>query len=215
MAVQPAGMLNDYGVILTIGVVNYADRSAIVIPLGTDDTAILDSERCYDVVASFLAQVMSSFTPILGNTAYVSFLQAEGMIDGMTPYREDYAAATYDGTGGSPALPSNVTGLIAYYEDPDDSPTGERVRVGKNFIPAVPSSLISGDIIDPTLVAAYLTFGDLLQEGFDSTAGSGYKYYRVLATPTDRTAGSPLIRTINARPRGYVCTQRRRLTPRA
>jgi len=215
MSNQPAGMTNDYGVILTIGVVNYADRSAIVIPLGTDATSITDYERCYDAVASFLAQCMSSFTPMLANTAYVSFIQAEGMVDGMTPYREDYAAATYDGTGGSPGLPSNVTGLIAFYEDPDDAPTAERVRVGKNFIPAVPSSLISGDIIDPTLVAAYLTFGDLLQEGFDSTAAPGYKFYRVLATPGDRIANEPLIRTIAARPRGYVCTQRRRLTPRA
>lgn len=212
MADQPSGMIIDNGVILTVGVQSGYDRVACVIPLCADDS-IPPVSGCQSALEGWGASIRDSFLACMSSLAFLRFVQAEGMIDGMIPYREDYAPTDFPGTRGATIMPSQVTGLCVFYEDPADAVVGARMRVGKNFIPGLCADDIAQDFLVPDLVTAIAGFATAMQAGFAGSIGS-HTFYRVLAGDVRSPAGTPIKRVITAQARGYVCTQKRRLIPR-
>lgn len=214
MATQPTGMTNGSGVILTVGIVVNNDRCAVVFPLALEASTEDAANRCTDAVQSFVANMLGFMDAVLSSAAFVSFVAAEGMCDGTIPFREDFSPGDYPGTLAAGPAPSNVCGLLTFYEDPADSPPGDRIRLGKNFIPGIPKVGLTGDIIDGSIVGAMQALAQKLQEGFDSVTASGHKWYRVTAAGKPRAAGTALRRSYIGSARAYVVTQRRHLIPR-
>jgi len=211
---QPTGMTNDNGVILTIGIKDLEQRSAIVIPVCTNVTSIPLWEICNDAVVSFYTSCRTALLDCLSEDVNVSFIQGEGMRDGMVPFRIDYPNTALPGTTAGDPLPSQVAALMAFYEDPTDVAAGGKIRCAKNYLPGISEIVVVGNEVLSAQLANMQTFGDLLQQGFPTLASSGDKWYRVLASPVPRTPGTIVKRTINCVPRGYICTQKRRLIPR-
>jgi len=207
-------LTNDNGVVLTVGIVSNSDRCCIVLPIATDNTSLDDVTRCKDAVTSFAA-IIAQLQACISSDAYISFIQGEGMTDGMIPNRQDFTITTYLGTRDAPAAPSQVAALIIFYRDPAHALTGERMKIGKNFIPGLAQNDLSGDHVVAGLGANLQTFADTLQNGFNSSGGGGsQKWYRYLNTPVPRTTGTHLKAVTGQTQRGYVATQRRRLVPR-
>lgn len=211
---QPAGMTNDQGILLTVGASVNGDDMAIVLPLCTDYTPATDTSIAEDAVESFAAASISLLQACMSNDSYITFVAAESMIDGQLPYRADYDDTTYPGMGATGAAPSQVCGLVAFYQDPNDVLANAKIRVGKTFMFATPSSEISGDELSDAQVAAINAWASPVQQGIPSLAVGGSYFYRILAAPRTRATGQAINRTINAVVRGYVATQRRRLIPR-
>lgn len=214
MAVQPTGMKNDDGVIVTIGIETGTDRCAIVLPLATDVTSIGPEVICADAIGAVVVSVFPLLVPCLSSTANIRFVAGEGMIDDRVPYRIDYSVSDHPGTGGDDPIPSQAAGLIVFYEDPEDNTGGGRMLCGKNFIPGLPNDEVVAANVISTMVTKLNTLAALLQTGFPTGTVSGQNWYRVLATPKPRTSGTIVKRTITSMARGYVCTQKRRLIPR-
>jgi hypothetical protein len=208
----PHPPLIDKGVILTVGVVSGSDRTAVVMPLITDDAGLIAATRCTDAVAAFIAGPLATFAGILASNAYVAFVQAEGMIDGEVPARIDFAPAEWPGGQASVAMPNNVAGLTVFYGDPADLPGDAREPVGKTFWPAVPVGEVTGDIISPALHTSYSGLATTLKGGFATFAAGGL-WYRVASKGGSRAAGTEGVGCISTATRNYVATQRRRLTP--
>lgn len=221
MAQQPA-MLNQQGVILTIGMLCNYERLAIVEPYGIDLADVDRNTMCADLVSSWIDAVKTQFLACLSEDAAITFIQAEGMTDGAVPYREDYSPADNPGTYAETAEPTGITGLIVYYEDPADVEAGKKMRVGKTFMPAVPVGQVSLQNISSTLQGKYATYAGLVRDGIDSDEHGGNKWYRVLSVPYElvdghrvRTPGMSIPRVVTPVVRGYVATQRRRMVPRS
>lgn len=212
-SIQPA-INNSCGAILTIGLVVGKDRLAIVEPYGIDQPAPDLTHMCEDLLDSWGAAAITAFLACLSPDAQVVYLSAEGMQDGRVPSRNDYALGTNPGTLTGAAMPNNVTGLIAYYEDPVDVVVGERMRVGKTYMPGVPETQVTGDILSGTATGAYSAYAGIVINGFASTAYPANKWWRMLSTPKPRNVNTSIRRVVSAVPRAYVCTQRRRLIPR-
>ncbi len=213
MAAQPI-IGNSNGAILTIGMVCDGERVAIVEPWGLDATGPDPATLCQDLIDSWQAAVTVTFLACLASDAYIAFLEANGMQDGRVPYRSDYTSAAFPGTASGTSLPSNVTGLIAYYQTPADVPAGHRIRVAKTFMPGVPYPSVTGNVVAPAQTDLYTAYGAEVQAGITSVLYPGQSWWRMLATPKPRSVAQTIPRTINCVARGYVCTQRRRLIPR-
>ena len=208
---QPSGMMNDSGVIVTIGIQNVLDRCAIVLPLGT--SATFDKVLgCQQVCTGIFDTIMPLLLACISENSYVTFIAAEGMVDGVIPHRNDYIPTDNPGTRSGVPMPSQVAGLLAFYEDPDDATPGSRMRVGKNFLPGISTNDVEGDHLDDALLSAMQALSEALVSGFMDSASN--EWYRVLAAPKPRTPGTALKRIAAHNERGYVCTQRRRLIPR-
>lgn len=209
---QP-NITNEAGVILTVGITAQSNRCALVFPVGTDAGILSDIITCSLALKAFRTNVLPALCDCFGSEGDVRFINAEGMKDGMIPYREDYDPATFTGTRGGGGLPASCGLLISFYEDPADVVAGHRMRVGHNTIPAqAPDDWPDGYAVG-ALVDAGNTLANLLVGGwaFDPAVGSE-KWYRYLAAPA-RTAGTSVRRIVGGTTRGYVGTQRRRLIP--
>jgi hypothetical protein len=136
------------------------------------------------------------------------------MVDGGLPYRYDYTSSAHVGTVTGATVPSNTGALLVFYRDPSGSFGTLRMAVGKNTIPGIGVTQISGDQIQSTLEVNLQLLADKLQEGWDSPESAGSHYYRYLKVPKPRTAGTPLHGTVNQQVRGYLATQKRRFVPR-
>lgn len=215
MASNQLAVTNNFGVMLTIGMLLNGERVACVEPYGLPDTAADPTLISADLVQSWEALCQTAFQGCLSADCQLTFLNAEPMIDGSIPYRDDFATGTNPGALAAGALPANNCGLIVYYEDPADIPAGKsRISVGKTFMPAIPDSLCIAQNLQPTITAAYAVYAALVQEGFTSTLYSGFKWQRMLTSPKPRTPGTAIRRTIKYEVRGAIYTQRRRLLPR-
>lgn len=213
MSVQPT-VQNDQGVMLTIGFSCSGDRAAIVLPVGISTTTIDPATICYDAVTSFETTVLPTLLACLSANCNVTHIQGESMIDGVVPFRKDYGPTAQVGTGSTALFPSNVTGLMVFYEDPVDSPAGARMRVGKNFIPGIDAAGAVGDILSSAIVSLIQNLADRLLQGWVSTLAPTALWYRFLSAPATRVAGQQIRRVIIDYARNYVATQRRRLIPR-
>jgi hypothetical protein len=210
---QPA-MTSDHGVILTVGITCAYDRTAIVLPMATDGTGHTASDLCKGAIDMAENGFLDNLNGIMCISAHISFIQAEGMDDGTVPYRVDYGPGDHPGTIAGEALPANCGALLAFYEEPLDLAVGARMRVGKNAIAGIPES----KFVNGSLIAAYLAdvqlVGTGLVNGQAEGGGSSPTWYRVLArNPKTAGPGAQLKRVAISQARGYVGTQRRRLTP--
>lgn len=202
----------NVGVILTVGGLCGSDRVAMVMPLVTDDGGLDAITRCEDAVAAFRVSEIVTLLNCISSDAQITYLAAEGMCDGMIPFREDFALATYPGSRPAGVMPSSVTSLVAFYADPADLGAGVRMRTAKSFIWGVPQGDVVGDQIQGALLAGLINFGIAMQTGWATQLGGG-KWYRQLAAPSTRLPGDPVIRIATSQPRAYIATQRRRLLP--
>lgn len=211
MPLQPI-LSPDDGVIASIGVVCNGDRMEIVFPLSTDDGGLNAATESFDATTSIQNNLIGPLQNIISADGYISFIQAEGMTPGSIPDRHDFTAITFPGNRAAGAAPSNVAALMVFYADPTDLAAGERMRTGKNFIPAIAANDITGDRIAVTLQGLIAVLGGIMLNGFATQAGGG-NWYRVIS-PNPRT-GHPteLVRSDAMIARGPVATQRRRLLP--
>lgn len=215
MPQQPAGMTSGQGAILTIGLNINTDRCAVVMPFALDGGAFDPASGPEALVESFQTGVLATFMGKIADTnCYASFLSAEGMDDGCVPSRNDFVPTLFPGTDSGTPMPSQVAGLMAFYADPADLAPGARMACAKNFVPGIARSHVIGDTIDATYVTGLAAFALSLQTGFLNAGTGGGTWYRVLAAPRPRGSAVNLKRIINGDFRGYVVTQRRRLTPR-
>lgn len=217
-SVQPSGMMNDNGAVLTVGIQTSGEQTAIVLPIATE-TVMDPGDLCTRAVQDFVTGVLPALLDCLSSDAYVRFIQAEGMVDGKVPSRLDFTASDHPGTGAANTAPPQVAALIACYEDPADATPGARMRVGKTFLPGISTAMITeGNINGPEITLLLILTGELLGGWTNSVSGGGH-WYRVLATPftpgppRTRPGGVGLKRCLTIVPRGYTATQRRRLLP--
>lgn len=204
---------NDNGVVLTVGIVSNNQRSALVIPVFTDNVGLDLASVCNDAVISFQSGPLPLLRACLSSDAFVSHVAGESMIDGLTPSRIDFAPADFPGTGPAVCAPNQVAGMIFFYIDPIEGIV-TRTRVAKNSVPGLPSSWISNDTLIDAAVTALLDLATALQNGFLSSGDVTKKWYRALRAPVPRTPGTHVKRVLAFGTRRYVVTQRRRLTPR-
>lgn len=200
---------SDACVILSVQMLIAGQRAEIVIPFGDSANAATLATICKDVVDGFETVGIPALIDCLSNDSQVVGLSAEAMIDGGIPFRRNYALGTNVGTIAHPCVPQQVAALTAYYPNPDDLTVGNRVRVGKNFIPGVPETNVAGEIIDAALQAALQAFADLLVAGIN---GLGAAFYQRVIN-TDRTPGATIYFALLGYVRDYVGTIKRRLLP--
>lgn len=206
---------NNNGVILTVGLRVNGERCAIVLPVACDSTILDDISRCQDACDTFEASSMADFVAIITSDCYVSFLQGEGMVDGMIPHRTDFEPTDNPGTDTTPTVPTNTGGLVSWYCDPADITAPHRMRVAKNTIPGISIGSVSGDIISSGLQVRIGTWAQKWVDGIPSDHDSASNWYRYLAVPKPRsTLGQDLKRVAKIDVRGYMATQRRRFIPR-
>lgn len=212
---QPVA-INDNGVMLSVGLLSNGDRWEIVMPLCYDHAlGAIDAEHiCQDAVSSFFAGPFNDLLACLSADTQITFLSAEGMTDGRVPQRVDFAIGANAGSRPAGAMPSNVTALITYYEEPADVAPNTRMRTGKTFLSGIAQSDVAGDHVITALVTLMTTFGADMLLGYASTLVPATKWYRYLSSPLARAAGTNVKRVGVVSARAYVATQRRRLIPR-
>ena len=125
---QPSGFSNDAGVILSIGMVGGANRMEMVVPLFINTLLDDKDAMCEDAVNSFVNAVIGDLQDCMSSDAYISYLAAEGMRDGLIPFRADYASTTYAGSGDAGLIPPTVACLATFYAASTDLPSGGRMR---------------------------------------------------------------------------------------
>lgn len=205
-------MTSDKGVILTVGILAGADRTAVVMPLATDDGGLDPTTICEDAVEAFVSTCVPQLLACISIDAQVTSVSAEGMMDGTVPFRVDFAPGTAVGTRDNPLMPANVSSLGTFYGDPADIGPGLRMRASHIFIPGLSMADVTVDKIVSTLESAIEAFITTLLNGFTTNLGGG-KWYRVLAKSASTSIVQGLKRLISAIARLYVATQRRRLLP--
>lgn len=217
---QPVGMKNDSGVILNVGIFSCGQPSAIVLPLVCEPDPASPNNLCLDAVASYLVSCIAQTQALLSTESYITHISAEGMVDGKVPFRQDFGPTDFPGTFGSGTIPNQVAALAVFYEEAADyvpnptPPPISRIRVAKNFIPGIAPSAVVQDSLTAGMKTAMNVWISLVQNGFPSSDFVSAIWYRVLATPKPRLAGTTVKRSGQCEARGYVATQRRRLTPR-
>lgn len=210
--VQPDAT-NEKGMVLTCGLRVNGDRCAIVLPIAAPEAVLTVYNEALDAIESFETSVLPNILACITTASFCSFIQAEPMTDGRIPARKDFDASTHTGLVSGNALPSNTGALLVFYRDPAGT-FGTRMRIGKNTIPGIGVSQVVGDIVQSTLFANLGTLADMLQNGWPSVQDAAHNWYRYLATPRPRTAGTPLHGVTDQQPRNYLATQKRRFIPR-
>jgi hypothetical protein len=186
---------------------------AVVLPLFTDKPDATPDWLSKDAVDTVDSVLVPDLRPCLSVDAYIAFISAEGMQDGVVPHRQDYSPTTYTGASTGHACPNNVTQLLVFYQEPLDIVGHARMRVAKTNLPALSIEQLDGGQINPTQVGFLQTVADHLQRGMVSDSDVGYYWYRGLAMPKPRNVSHNILRCTAQTVRGYVATQRRRLVP--
>jgi len=212
--VEQAATTADHGVILTVGFVVNNDRSSCVMPWANAAAAVDPVKLCADCVNSFIAAALTQLLDLLSSDCQVTFVQGEGMIDGMVPFRNDSDNVENFGTLTAGTTPDQAAGLIAFYENPADGEVGKKIRVAHQFIPGIPADEVVSNSIQTAWSVAALAFATTCQNGIASSGLTG-TWQRYLAAPKKplNVASTNLRRISTAVIRGYTGTQRRRLLP--
>jgi hypothetical protein len=214
---QPS-MKSDKGVVATVGIQIGSDRTALVMPIATSDIAVTKDTLCSDAASAFAALVTSAdFLKLIPDSAYISYVQCEGMDDGVIPERFDYSTTAHVGTGGDIGPPPSVGVLTTFYAEHADLPAGTKMRHSRMTIPGVPATYIVGGILTSIAKAFYQLIADKLVNGFDNSQQGAATWYRVLSAPPPKTQGglpaTDLIRLADFRVRWYMGTQKKRILP--
>lgn len=210
---QPTGMQSDKGCVVTVGIRAQGDRCAIILPMVADTASGADKQICQDCCESMDAELPGFITPCMSESAYISFIQAVGMMDGFLPHRIDYGPTENPGEGAEGIEVSLVGGLLIFYSEPDDIPEGMRIHVGKNTIPGLADDQITSGVPASGLSTYLDALAQGLAEGIANTGSGAGKWYRVCSAPKIRTSPQPIIRTGKWLSRTYLGTQRRRQLP--
>jgi len=219
---QPTTLTMGLGFMSTIGIVVNNDRCAIVSPMAYEGTATDENALAASLNDAIVAGILPQLLPLLSSDAYVSYVQAEGMWHLHVPDRVDFAPTDQPGTGSSGAMPSTVGGLLYFIMDARDAGfTRKKIAQGKNFIPGIPRSEVTGDKISTTWQNLGTAFTNQMQKGINAAVVEpSLKWWRMLAKPTSPpfpdpvTEATAISRVFANGSRGYVVTQRRRVIPR-
>lgn len=214
MPQQPAGMMNDNGVILSVGMFGNGEAYEHVMPMATNSEMLTPANICQDAVNSFVNSAITDLANLLSSDQYVAFVAAEGMVNGAIPFRTSFGPMDSAGNAAPPAAPLNASALGVIYQDPEDATAGDRIRLAKTFISGISTSQVTGNTITSTLITNIEIYLGLLQVGYPSTVDGASNWYRVLNVPKPRTTGQPVKRLLVAESRGNIYTQKRRLVPR-
>lgn len=209
---QPS-VLSSSGVNITIGIMTKRDRTAIVLPCGTDNGAITDLILSEDAGQACAASILPLIAPCLAENCWITHISCEPMMNGKLPWRALYGPADFPGTVSGDACPSQVSALLAFYGDPAANP-GIEVPIGKTNIAGIGEAEVAEDIITSTLYNNLKDLLDLLCLGWPSVSAPSANWYRYVADPQDRTSAQNLMKVGAGVVREYVSTQRRRLIPR-
>lgn len=210
---QPSGMTSAKGGILTIGIRTQGDRCAIVLPMVADSAGADDNGLMEDLCESADGSLLALIVPCLSASAYISFVEAHGMMNGFVPHRIDYGPADNPGTGAAGAETSQVGALMVFYSDAEDINEGSGIKVGKNTLPGLDDAEVVSGVIAAGLTADLEALAAGLTEGITNTGSGGGKWYRVCSAPVVKTSPQDVIRVGKWVVRGYTGTQRRRLLP--
>jgi len=204
----------EFGCVLTVGFVVNNDRSACVFPMCNPGGGIDRVKFCSDLVEAFNTSALPGLLGLLSSDCQVTFVQADGMVDGYIPFRNDSTSTENFGTLTAGTTPDQAAGLIAWYVDPADIISGHKIRVAHNFIPGVPADQVVSNAVQTAWLTAALAFATTMQNGFPAFAMSG-TWSRYLKAPKKplNVIGTNVLRVSTAVIRGYVGTQRRRLLP--
>lgn len=209
-------LVADRGVVATIGIMTSYDRTAIVIPMASENESLGDSDLCKSAGLAVENGLLAYILDCIATTAYVRYIQCEAMMNGKVPYRRGFGSTDFPGTRTADALPSNVAALALFYsfKEQDDPPT-KRTRVGKTFLPGISATDVQGDVITSALVGLIQAFADTMVQGFSDGGNPASIWYRALSVPrprpTDPQAQLGRIASQGVGP--TVVTQRRRLLP--
>lgn len=219
---QPTGFTMGQGFMATIGIVVNNDRCAIVIPMcyqGTPDNDNDVGQSCVDaVVGNYLQPLTQQFS----SDAYVSFVQAEGMLVGQIPQRTSFAPTDWPGGESPGPLPSGTCGLIVFYQEAADvDEDTKKIPIGKSFIPGIARDQVVGDAMVAGWVSGAMDLCEIMQNVVTApTIEPSLNWYRVAGKPKadpllpPPDASTKVNRIYAYAARGYVCTQRRRMIPR-
>jgi hypothetical protein len=185
----------------------------MVFPIGSDNTTMLADTMCQQAFLDFKSTIVPLIADCISSDAQITAISVEGMINGKVPYANQFNTPV-DGTRGAGCVPNQVAALLSWYQDTEDTGPGVRESVAKNSIPGVCKTDVTIDTVETSLFTAMATLALDLQDGWTNTVTGDKKWYRVLKRPKNRTTTEKLDRIRAIAPRGYVVTQRRRLTPR-
>lgn len=214
MSVQPDGMKNTNGVILSVGMFSGGEAFEIVMPVVTDSTSMDGSNLCQDAAQAFEAGAMELLQQCLSNDTSVVFVSGEGMVNGYIPWRDGFDIGTHAGEVSSPSIPTSACALGVIYQDPSDVTVDARIKLAKTFFSGVPKSLVIGNIVQPALVTSIHDFLAMMVDGYPSILHTASSWYRVLNVPKPRVAGTDVVRLLLPEARSNIYTQKRRLVPR-
>jgi hypothetical protein len=211
------------GFMANIGVVVNNDRTVITAPMGWDGSIEDENAIAASLCNALQEQTFTELRALLSADAYISYVSAEGFYPGQVPFRIDYPSTSFPGTLSADPVPSQVAGLLFFYQDARSHGFGrKRIRMGKTFIPGIPKDqTVKDDLIDAWHTAA-ITLAVHWQSGFSSSVlNPDVTWYRVLSKLTKNPDGTTpvnpdtdLLPVFECGARDYVCTQRRRLVPR-
>lgn len=205
---------NDQGIILTIGVVCGGNRMQMVLPIATNDTSSgLGLQLANDAIDSAIAGLFPALVACMSSSAYISFINAEGMQDGVVPSRTDFDPTAHPGTADPVALPDSQAGLVTFYGDPSSYEPGARIHTARTFVPGIPLSGWTGTTIETGELGLLDTFGGTCQNGWASIATPSSHWQRYMNTVTPRGPSVELKKVANWTARGWVGTQRKRIIP--
>lgn len=216
MPQQPAGLASNKGVILSINMNVGGDLAEIVIPCATDDTLLTAANRCQEACAAAENELFPLLTAAMSSSAYIRYVQGQGMDDGMIPYRKGYNATAFPGTISGGTVEAHNGALVTFYADPADLSPGQRMRHSRMILPGVPQSALTTEgWITAGHQLLLMSLASQMQLGFASAGVTPPKFYRVLASKkrTDPPSTSLIRLSDQMQTRWYAGIQRRRIKP--
>lgn len=211
---------NDSGVIITIGIQCGADPAAVVFPMCAENPPSDPNQICADAVAAVVAH-LSDALALLSTDATVTHIAACGMVDGMTPARNDLPSGIGQGSGGDHVVPQQVAVLTTFYQDANDAFSESKpLRIGHCYWPGAPVESFTNGLLESSYMTSMEAFWKLLCETGISSDGGTAVWRRYLSVPfvmngttKTRPPGTNVQRVGALVTRGYPATQRRRLLP--
>jgi len=172
--------VNDAGVILSVDIQSEGSFGQIVIPLANQAGEAINKERfCRNAVFAFVNDARDKLLDCMSVNASIIGVGATGMVNGMVPYRENYAVDAFPGTNepGEDVEPSSISVIALYYPNMEDyGPIGTfRLRSGRNYIFGVPETETGGNVITSGMKALVEEFAEAFITGivYDDTGEGG------------------------------------------
>lgn len=205
----------ENGCILSVGGICANDRWNMVIPIACETWSGDDPKKvklCQLAVEAFVNQLAANMMDFLANDCRTMYVEGHGMKKGYIPYRYDFADPAAGGVEGESA-PANCGILATFYSEPEDLLETEKMRTAHMTIPGIPVSALDAGKINTATQLAVDTWIENFLTGYSYE--SGPTWYRPISASIDPDQKDPahLIRIAKADAKGYVATQRRRLTP--